>query len=174
MTGVPMPGVCGYSCAVARVSGEVAVDADVAAFLRGGVALVVATRDAELRPEIARGWGPVLSEEGCVLQLCVGAQRDSRTIANLEHNGELAATFSLPTTYRSIQIKGTLRELRDPAPGELALVHAHLAAFVDEAERVGVPRVAGSRFAEPPFVAVTIAIRELYDQTPGARAGSAL
>jgi hypothetical protein len=45
---------------------------------------------------------------------------------------------------------------------------------VDQAEQVGVPRIIGSRFAEPPFMAVTIEIHELYDQTPGAGAGRAL
>jgi Pyridoxamine 5'-phosphate oxidase len=143
---------------VARVSGEVAVDADVAAFLREGVAVVVATRDAELRPEITRGWAPVLSADGCSLRLCVSAEPGSRTIANLEQNGDLAATFSLPSTYRSVQIKGAMRELREPTPDELALVRAHL----------------GARFAEPPFITVTIGIRALFDQTPGARAGSEL
>jgi hypothetical protein len=159
---------------VARVSGEVAVDADVAAFLREGVAVVVATRDAELRPEITRGWAPVLSADGCSLRLCVSAEPGSRTIANLEQNGDLAATFSLPSTYRSVQIKGAMRELREPTPDELALVRAHLDAFVQDAEQVGLSRVAGERFGEPPFITVAIAIRALFDQTPGARAGSAL
>jgi hypothetical protein len=159
---------------VARVSGEVAVDADVAAFLREGVAVVVATRDAELRPEITRGWAPVLSADGRGLQLCLSAEPGSRTIANLEQNGDLAATFALPTTYRSVQIKGAVRELREPTPDELALVRAHLDAFVQDAEQVGLSRVAGERFGEPPFITVAIAIRALFDQTPGARAGSAL
>jgi hypothetical protein len=150
------------------------VDADVAAFLRQGVAVVAATRDGELRPEITRCWAPELSADGCSLRICMSVGPGSKTISNLEQNGELAATFTLPTTYRSVQVKGTLRELAEPTPQELARVEQHIEAFVDQAEQVGVPRIIGSRFAEPPFMAVTIEIHELYDQTPGAGAGRAL
>ena len=76
------------------------------------MAVVVATRDAEMRPEIARGWAPVLSADGCGLQLCLSAEPGSKTIANLEQNGDLRCDVRLPSTYRSVQIKGTLRELR--------------------------------------------------------------
>jgi hypothetical protein len=156
------------------VSGEIAVDADVAAFLGAGVAAVAVSRDDHLRPEIARAWGPLLSPDGCTLRICVSAASDSAMIANLERNGAFAVTFTLPTTYRSIQLKGTSRDVAEPTSDELALAERHIAAFVDQAEQVGVPRAIGSRFAEPPFTAVTIAIRELYDQTPGAGAGRPL
>jgi hypothetical protein len=151
-----------------------AVDAEIAAFVHGGVAIVAATRDDDLRPEITRGWGPALSPDGRELRICLSAAPGSRTIANLERNGAFAANFTLPTTYRSIQIKGDVRELGDPTDADLLRAGEHLAAFVGEAAQVGVPRAIGSRFAERPFIAVTVVIRELYDQTPGAGAGSAL
>jgi hypothetical protein len=151
-----------------------AVDADVAAFLCAGVAAVAASRDDRLRPEITRAWGPELSPDGCSLRICVASTSGSKMISNLERNGELAVTFTLPTTYRSVQIKGTCRNVAEATAEELARVGRHVDAFVDQAEQVGVPRVIGTRFAEPPFMAVTIEIRELYDQTPGAGAGRPL
>jgi hypothetical protein len=150
------------------------VDADVAAFLQAGVAVVTATRDDQLRPEIARAWGPELSPDGCSLRICVAAGAGSKMISNVERNGALSATFTLPTTYRSVQLKGTARDVAEPSADELARVARHIEAFVDQAEQVGVPRAIGTRFAEPPFMAVTIEIRELYDQTPGAGAGRPL
>jgi flavin reductase (DIM6/NTAB) family NADH-FMN oxidoreductase RutF len=152
----------------------VAVDGVVAALRGAGVAVVAATRDDDLRAEITRGWGPCLSDDGRALRVCLSATPDSRTLANLRANGEIAITFTRPTTYRSVQIKGTVRELAEPTAEELARTERHLAAFVDEAAQVGVPRAICERFAEPPFIAVTIAIGELYDQTPGARAGAPL
>jgi Pyridoxamine 5'-phosphate oxidase len=92
------------------------VDPDVAAFVAGGVAVVVATRDDALRPEIARGWGPLVAPDGAAATLCVGLHPGSRARANLEANGAIAATFSLPTTYRGVQIKGVARALREPRP----------------------------------------------------------
>ena len=167
----PMPHYSGH---VGGARGETAVDADVAAFLAAGVAAVVASRDAGLRAEIARAWGPELAADGCVLRICVAAAAGSKMLVNLEQHGAVAITFTLPTTYRSVQIKGVVRELREPTQEELERVVRHIEAFLDEAERVGVPRRLGARFAEPPFSALTIEIRELYDQTPGAGAGRSL
>jgi hypothetical protein len=144
------------------------------AFVRSGVAVIAATRDGELRPEITRGWGPELSADGCELEICLSASPDSKTLANLTSNGDFAATFSLPTTYRSIQIKGTARELGEPSAAALDRAAEHLSAFVEQAAQVGIPPALGRRLAEHPFIAATIAVRELYDQTPGARAGTAL
>ncbi len=152
----------------------VAADADIAAFLGTGVALVVATRDEDLRAEITRGWGPSLSQDGRELHLCLSAGLDSKTVANLRQNGDIAINLTRPTTYRSVQIKGRMRVLDEPTAAELARADAHLAAFLDEAAQVGVPRTLGQRFAEPPYISVTLAIIELYDQTPGARAGEPL
>jgi hypothetical protein len=151
-----------------------AADADMLAFVRSGVAVIAATRDDELRPEITRGWGPELSPDGCELQICLSAAPESKTLANLMSNGQFAATFSLPTTYRSIQIKGTMREIGEPTAAALDRAAEHLAAFLDQAAQVGIPPALGRNLAEQPFIAVTIALRELYDQTPGARAGTAL
>jgi hypothetical protein len=159
---------------VRHANGEAALDADVSAFLGRGVAIIVATRDEQLRPEITRGWGPVPSPDGRSLRICLAAEPGSRTVENLACCRELAATFSLPSTYRSVQLKGTVQEHGEPTPADLAAAEAHVAQFVDEVVRMGIPPALAPRFAEGPYIAVTIALRELYDQTPGARAGAPL
>jgi hypothetical protein len=148
--------------------------ADVAAFLVGGVAIVVATRDEELRPEIARGWGPEVAGDGTGVTLCVGVAPGSRTRANLEGNGAIAATFSQPSTYRTVQLKGSALELREPPREQLARVQEHLEAFVDEVRQVGLDPERGRALLEPELLSVTFDVRELYDQTPGPNAGARL
>jgi hypothetical protein len=51
----------------------VIVRAELAAFLHQGVAIVVATRDDEGRPEVSRGWGPRVGDDGTEVTLCVAA-----------------------------------------------------------------------------------------------------
>jgi hypothetical protein len=150
------------------------VGADLVSFVQRGVAIVVATRDHDLRPEITRGWGPHVSADGASVTLCVTAPQDSKTLSNLKGNGAIAATFSLPTTYRTVQIKGSVEDLCTPTPEQLARVEAHVAAFVDEVEQVGIPRNMARRLVHPELVAVSFAVRELFDQTPGPKAGSRL
>jgi hypothetical protein len=142
--------------------------------LLGGVAVVVATRDQQLRPAITRGWGRDAPGEGAALTLCVSAAPGSQTLSNLEDNGAVAVTFSLPTSYRTVQVKGAVVDLCAPTADHLARVEEHVAAFVDEVERVGVPRALARRFVGPDLVAVCVAVRELYDQTPGPNAGRRL
>jgi Pyridoxamine 5'-phosphate oxidase len=147
------------------------VDADLVAFVRSGVAIVVATRDEEMRPEIARAWGADVATNGNSVTLCVTALPGSKTRSNLERNGAIAVTFTLPTTYRSVQMKGSVLDVRDPSPTEHARVERHIALFADQTEQVGLPRSGAQQLAERNLLAVTFAVRELYDQTPGPNAG---
>ena len=75
-------------------------------FIQGGVAVGVATRDDDMRPEFARGWGPEVSADGRSLRLCVAAPEGSRMRANLGRNGAVAVGFSPPTIARAVQVKG--------------------------------------------------------------------
>ncbi len=150
------------------------VTAELAAFLRLGVAIVVATRDAELRPEVTRGWGPWAGDDGTEVTLCVAAAPGSATLANLEANRAIAATFSLPTSYRTVQAKGGVVELCAPGPEHRARVEEHVAAFAEEVEHVGTGGEQARSFLDTELVAVSFAVRELYDQTPGPAAGARL
>src|SRR5262245_40998315 len=60
------------------------LDPEVVEFIHGGVAVGVATRDDDLRPEFARGWGPQVSADGRSLTLCVAAPEGSQMRTNLE------------------------------------------------------------------------------------------
>jgi hypothetical protein len=165
---------CGTVALVERPHGDPVVGPDLAAFVRSGVATVVATRDDDLGPEIARSWGPEVAADGASVTLCVPAPAGSKTLANLEGNGAITATFVVPTTYRAVQLKGTMLDMREPTPEQLAQVEEHIAAFIEQVEQIGVTRKQVRQLVEPEFVAVTFAVRELYDQTPGPSAGSRL
>jgi hypothetical protein len=147
---------------------------DLQAFLNEGLAVIVATCDEGLRPEISRGWGPALASDGAALSLCVGASGDSRMRANLVRGATIAATCSLPTTYRTVQLKGPVLHVGEPSGEDLERADAHLAAFVEQVGRIGIPAGRAPRLREPVLLAVRMEIRERYDQTPGPRAGAAL
>jgi hypothetical protein len=163
-----------YRLLIELSQADLVVGDDLAAFVRSGVAIIVATRDRKLRAEITRAWGPEVSADGRSVTLCVSAPPGSKTRSNLAGNGAIAVTFSLPTTYRTVQMKGTAVEVGEPNAEQLARVDEHLAAFVDQVEQVGIPRQLAPTFMQPEFVSVTLEVRELYDQTPGPNAGSKL
>jgi hypothetical protein len=151
------------------------LDPAVVEFIHGGVAVGVATRDDQLRPEFARGWGPAVSADGRSLRLCVAAPEGSRVRANLERNGAVAVGFSPPTIARAVQVKGVVTVVGEPEAADLERLERHVRSFVAEAERVGAPAELSWRlFVRTGLVAVGFSIDEMFDQTPGPTAGRRL
>lgn len=147
---------------------------DLVDLICGGVAVLVSTRDSALQAEIVRAWGPEVSADGSCLTLCVPAAPGSRTAANLESNGELAALFVSATNYRAIQVKGRAESLTAPTPEQLQLIEQHVLAFAGRTRELGVDESDIRRLVRPDPVAVRIAVRTGYDQTPGRAAGMPL
>jgi hypothetical protein len=149
------------------------VPTELAEFVHGGVAAIAATRDEAMRPSIVRAWGPEV--DGETVTLCLAAAPDSLAAANLRANGAIAVTFSLPTTYRGVQMKGgVVGEVGEPSEAQLERVRAHAEAFAEQTVQVGLTREQGRRFSRGPLVSVTFEVTELYDQTPGPGAGARL
>jgi pyridoxamine 5'-phosphate oxidase-like protein len=151
------------------------LDPAVVEFIHGGVAVGVATRDDDLRPAFARGWGPEVSADGRSLTLCVTAPEGSRVRANLERNGAVAVGFSPPTIARAVQVKGVAAGTREPDADDLERVERHVRSFVAEAGRIGAPAELSQRmFVGTGLVAIQFPIDEVFDQTPGPTAGRRL
>jgi hypothetical protein len=144
------------------------LDAEVVGFIHGGVAVGVATRDDDLRPEFARGWGPEVSADGRSVRLCVSAPEGSLTRVNLERNGAVAVGFSPPTIARAVQVKGVATVVGEPELADLGRVERHVRSFVAEAKRIGAPpELAQRMFVGTGLVAIEFSVDEVFDQTPG-------
>jgi hypothetical protein len=83
---------------------------------------------------------------------------------NLRANGAIAVTCSRPSTYRTVQLKGVATELGDPTGGQLEAVQRHLDSFIREVETV----------LGADLLSVTFEVREVFEQTPGPKAGERL
>jgi hypothetical protein len=144
-----------------------------AALLETGVAIMVATRDEDLRAHVTRGWGGYLDAETGQLALALSEYPGSGVIADLEANGQVAVNLARPVNYQSMQVKGVVDSMGDCSDEELRRVRAHLGRFVDETESVGSPRII-ERIAGSEFVQVRITVDRSYEQTPGPGAGGEL
>ncbi|HEX5224725.1 MAG TPA: pyridoxamine 5'-phosphate oxidase family protein [Solirubrobacteraceae bacterium] len=152
-----------------------AIDEDIRAFLEQAPATVVASRDAEMRPALARAWGLDVQADGSELTFCVGVPDGSPVQENLEGNGAIAVTFSRPSTYRTVQIKGEVLALDEPTDEQLRAADSHADAFSAEVLTLGLPADAGRRLrGEVRLISVRMRVSEMFDQTPGPGAGSRL
>ena len=163
-----------------RAKSSVSISAELKAFLESGVSVVVGTRDSTFVPEAVRAWGPRVGQDRRSVSLCVALATSGRTLNNLRDNGCVAATFALPTSYKTIQLKGRCVGTARPNPQDLAAVERHRNSFLASTDKIGVPK----RFTEGLWQrelmesAVMVKIRfvaeQAFDQTPGPDAGSLL
>lgn len=158
----------------------VSIDDELKTFLEGPLSVLVGTRDSRLVPEITRGWGPRISEDRRRISLCVPAATSGKTLDNLEANGEIAATFSLPTSYRTFQLKGHHAGFAEPDSMDLEAVERHREAFARVNERLGQPRRQVEAFwrseieTSAKLVKIFFVPEQVFDQTPGPGAGKKL
>lgn len=152
----------------------VLLTAEVASFLESGLVLFVATRDAALLPSGAPAAGLRVGPDGRHVTVFLPVRPAARVIEDLRANGELAVTASRPIDYRTLQLKGRVVRL-GPAPEEdAAFVRAYRASFAAQLGKVGWVPAQANGIVSWPCVAAELAVRELFEQTPGPRAGARL
>ena len=158
----------------------VSIGDELRSLLEGPVSVLVGTRDSRLIPEITRGWGLRVSEDRRRISLCVPVATSRKTLDNLEANGEIAATFSLPTNYRTFQLKGHHATSAEPDSMDLEAVARHRDAFARVNERLGQPRRQVEAFwqseieTSAALVKILFVPEQVFDQTPGPGAGKKL
>lgn len=147
---------------------------ELVAFAECGTSVLIATRDADLRPDAVRGVGVRVWPDRCGLTVFMPVVTSGRAASNLRDNGQLAVTLSAPIDHRTVQIKGTVREVRDAHPDERSFVENYRRLFTDALLRVGMAAELTSRLTCWPAIAAELQIAEAFQQTPGPDAGTRL
>jgi hypothetical protein len=147
---------------------------DLAELFEGGVSILVGTRDASMRPEATRGAGAVVHPDRRRITVFLPAEVSGRAVANLRNNGHIAVAFMSVIDVRALQVKGTVEELRDATEAEHAIITRYHSAFSEILYFTGAPRAVTRRLNVWPSTAVTFAVTDLYQQTPGPKAGDPL
>ena len=86
-----------------------------------------------------------------------------------------AVTGALVRTLDSLQLKGRIVAIDPPTDEDLSLIDRHLEGFataVEEKDKI--PRALLEYIFPEEFEMVTIAVTDLFDQTPGPTAGNRL
>ena len=107
------------------------------------------------------------------MRLTVTAPAGSSTLANLESNALIAVTLSRPSTYETIQVKGPVGSVEHPSQQDLDRAHDHLDRFITEVALVGVEEGA-DKFFLGDLRTVSFEVESIFNQTPGALAGTPL
>ena len=144
--------------------------ADLRQLLCQGVSLMLATRDERLTSELTRAAGARLGEDG-VLRMALPLPEARRALWNLETTSVAALLLTLPTTYRSLQVKGDdVRPIEWPEHPQI--VRAHAAAFGEQVFQVGIAReISAAFFSQSRYATFGFTPHAIFEQTPGPGSG---
>lgn len=153
------------------------IDPDHAAFIQGGVSVVVSTRNADLVPDVARGCGCRVSHDRRRVTVLVETARGGSVLEDIAANGMIAVVFSRPSTHRTIQLKGTDARVVRATSADRATAERHLQAWADDMRSIGyAPEFSRAvhGVAGPGLTAITFTPSAAFEQTPGPAAGQRL
>ena len=145
------------------------------AFLEGGPSFIVGTVDTDGAPTATRGWGlTVLSAEVGECRLLLDRDAD-RALANLEATRAIAVTCADVPTFFAVQLKGEFVRLEPATDADRSRSDDYVDAFFGDIIRTDGSDLASLHQMRPnDIVASIVRFGEIFDQTPGPGAGSAL
>jgi hypothetical protein len=165
---------------IARMKGEAGrpspLDEDNAAFIQGGVSVIVASRNAQLVADVVRGCGCRVSRDRRQVTVLVEPSRAGTLLEDIAANGRIAVVFSQPSTHRTIQLKGSDASIVRVTPADREVAARHLAAWKEELGNIGYSRelAAAVRGTAERIAAIRFTPSAAYQQTPGPGAGQRL
>jgi hypothetical protein len=150
------------------------MDAEVVALLQSPCSLVVATVSASGVPEATRGWAVDVLDGGTRLRVYLSSQ-EPVTHENIAATGAFAVTATEVATNVSVQVKGRASPIEPLSDVQ----HERVQQFCDGviatmAEYNGHAVATMGRFVPAGFVATTVSVDVLFNQTPGPAAGRQL
>jgi len=140
----------------------------------GGVSVIVGTVDADGIPTCCRAIAIATRDNFETITVYIPAATAQETVANVATTRRVAISCTRPLTHESLQIKGLTRGVRLAPPSDEAYVRTRLGEFAGVLEAIGVPRRLSLSVAHWPAFAVEVSVEQVFDQTPGPKAGSAI
>lgn len=153
------------------------LDAENAAFIRSGVSISVASCGDDRLPNLVRCLGCKLLDGGRRIGLFLSRSLATALIADIEANRRVVSVFSLPSTNRTLQLKGVDAEILPFELADLPLIEKHIAAFFLEVEPEGVREPVVRTvlsYRSDDLVMLAFSPCAAFSQTPGPKAGQSL
>lgn len=157
---------------------ERGLDETVRRFLDRSLSVNVATSDHDGRPLVARAVAarvsPGISPGSERLTVLIDGRANAVLVAAVAATGRLTVVFTEPSTHRSIQIKDDGATVAAPTVDESALPGPYIDGFIAELAGMGFTEAfvrAVMAFDPADLVALHLEPADVFDQTPGPRAG---
>ncbi|MBI5278223.1 MAG: hypothetical protein HY854_17375 [Burkholderiales bacterium] len=150
---------------------------DFVALVAKGISVIVASRDAGLRPSVMRAVGCKLGPAEGEVTVYLSRPQSRQLLLDLAAGGGIAVVFSHPRTHRTFQLKSRRVSLRNAGPEDEPELERYALSMEDEISAVGFTRELARAMlvhGADEVVAVSFRPELAFDQTPGPRAGTAV
>jgi hypothetical protein len=162
----------------APIRGGTLLDEGAAAFLyRPGISITAASRDDRNVPRIGRCLGCRITADRNQVTVLIASAQYRVFFEALAASRTIAVVYSLPSTHRTLQLKGVDGAAGPLAPGDAELAARHVESFVEELGALGYNRdmVRTAHWCDVgELQAVTFTPSAAFEQTPGPGAGAPL
>jgi hypothetical protein len=139
-----------------------------------GVSVIVGSVDAAGNPSCCRAVG-LKSDDGlATVTVFVPMATSADTMANLAATGRLAVVTTHPISHCATQLKGIVERTRQARDEEEPFIVAHFGGFGGVLNTIGYPLRVTRSIAHWPAFAVEMRVDEIYEQSPGPKAGTRL
>ena len=150
-------------------------DAATTKFLESGNALIVATVSPDGEPQATRGWGLTVRPGDRREVRLLLSTADEATLGHARAGGAIAVTGADVRTLRSVQLKGRAVSVEPATDDDRARALRYKDAFFTAViETDGAFHEQIARLEPYDYVACTIAVDDVFNQTPGPGAGARL
>ena len=143
-------------------------------YVESGLSMIVGTVDAEGYPAACRAIAAIANDDFSIVTVYVPVDFGQETIANVATTRRVAVVMTHPIDHGSVQFKGTTRGVRLARESEGELVRKRLDEFADILDQIGLPRRITRSITHWPAFAIEINVDQIFDQTPGPKAGQAI
>jgi hypothetical protein len=153
------------------------LSSDVVSFCQSGQSIVLGSRQSDGSPIGGAALACRIDPRSQTVRLVLKKTPNAPLLQAIAQGGGIAATFSQPTTHKSIQLKGRSARAGAARAEDKQLAAEQTAGFYRELVTVGYPELfahALNSFDAGDLGVLTFTATEAFLQTPGPDAGSAL
>ena len=138
------------------------------------MSVLVGTVDRDGVPACCRGIAVLSNDDLKTATVFVPLATSRDVVANAAATRRIAVGTSMPIEHISFQMKGSVKELRLARDAEASFIEKRLASFADVLAKIGMPRHITMSMNHWPAFAIEFTIENMFDQTPGPKAGTEL
>ncbi len=150
------------------------MDERLAKCIEPGVSVIVGSVDADGNPACCRAVGLRSLDELATVTVFVPVATSAETMANVASTGRVAVVTTHPISHCATQLKGVVRATRTASDDEEDFVRQHFAGFGGVLNAIGIPARVTRSVVQWPAFALDMRVEEIYEQSPGPKAGTRL